>query len=860
VCLYRQPILSDMSISPVSAPELFVLAHLLAHDPDRRQWARSILIDLVQACSCTDDPIQLICDLHEVLLTPDTSRFSLDRITLQVEPPDRHLLVAALIAIGRHTECRLKAGAIDSRVIVAQRQMMLVVTLLWQWPTERLNQVWEDRATLSRAIADLRQQSSPIASVLVSYLERDLTPEPLTVRTESPEPTVADEALIELPTGPLLDSPQIVGAIARNTTIAREDYDWTQQELEPVAKAFATLTRDLGQRAKELEKVGQGKTSVKQAAAQQMAELYDKLERTRTQDLENLRTILKCKRDAIGHFTLAMMGRTKVGKSTLFATLLGSGYDGIGTGQQRTTRENRVYELENGIRLVDTPGIAAAGGEADALEALKAVDGADLICYVVTSDSIQESEFEFLRKLKDKTKPLLILLNVQKDLTNATRRKLFLKNPDKLMSGDDIEGHTSRILRYAREHYASESIVVLPVMLLAAQLARQEDDRELCSQLYRASRIQSFLDWVEGAIVNYGTLIASQTIIGETAVSLVPYRNEIEAQRDQYRDTAQTLRDTAKTFIRKIEEVRNDITAQIETEIAADYQAVFNAIPSFARNNWEKDQFSQTRAWENTIEHKIKLPEKVKTTIEFLCDQCNSKMRDIIEEIGQDLAFVEGFKELSRDYVGGFTGTGAGFDFYSFMKKGNILLIGASLLMSLNPATFTVAGAVGLAAVAIGIVSNFFKNKSERQQEACKKIEEELRRMNNQNKQITLEELQKHFKKTIDLLELKTSKYFKNTIESLEQAASSLDTTSSHLKAPIQTLDRSVSLRIYDWCNQNRESLDQTRLDQSIKTVQRNPGKLQIQLTQSMTQLPPKQRQTECSQILGIDVQFSQKP
>jgi hypothetical protein len=848
-----------MSISPVSAPELFVLAHLLAHDPDRRQWARSILIDLVQACSCTDDPIQLICDLHEVLLTPDTSRFSLDRITLQVEPPDRHLLVAALIAIGRHTECRLKAGAIDSRVIVAQRQMMLVVTLLWQWPTERLNQAWEDHATLSKAIADLRQQSSPIASVLVSYLERDLTPEPLTVRTESPEPTVADEALIELPTGALLDSPQIVGAIASNQHIAQEDYNWTRRELEPVAQAFATLTRDLGQRAKELEKVGQGKTSVKQAAAKQMAELYDKLERTRTQDLENLRTILKRKRDAIGHFTLAMMGRTKAGKSTLFATLLGSGYDGIGTGQQRTTRENRVYELENGIRLVDTPGIAAAGGEADALEALKAVDGADLICYVVTSDSIQESEFEFLRKLKDKTKPLLILLNVQKDLTNATRRKLFLKNPDKLMSGDDIEGHTSRILRYAREHYASESIVVLPVMLLAAQLARQEDDRELCSQLYRASRIQSFLDWVEGAIVNYGTLIASQTIIGETAVSLVPYRNEIEAQRDRCRYDAQKLRETKATFIRKIEQSRKDIIDQIKAEIAVDYQAILKEIPSFARNNWEKDPSIQKKEWQE-VERKIRISEKINATIKLISASFNQKNQEILEEIGQDLEFTERFSEKSHNHTNGFTGKTAGFDFQFFTKLAGILATVAGTIMSFMSGIGLAAGIITFVGAGLGMSSGMAKSKQQRQSETCKEIEKALRSEVSKVEHEKNEQLKQHFTKICESLANEVNKYFDAVIEDLNTANVSLDNAQDNLRKTIQILDRGVSLRIYDWCHQNKKPFNQVRLDQSIKTVQRNPGKLQIQLTQSMTQLPPKQRQTECSQILGIDVQFSQKP
>jgi hypothetical protein len=231
-------------------------------------------------------------------------------------------------------------------------------------------------------------------------------------------------------------------------------------------------------------------------------------------------------------------------------------------------------------------------------------------------------------------------------------------------------------------------------------------------------------------------------------------------------------------------------------------------------------------------------------------------MQDILEEITQDLRFEDQFYHRGI----GFSGKEAGFDFQFFTKAGGILLTGASIVMLFNPATLAAAGVIGFAGIAASIISGFFKSKEQRQQEACQKIEVELRSTVKQSKQASIEELQKHFKKMIDLLELKTSKYFENTIESLEQAASSLDTTSSHLKAPIQTLDRSLGLRIYDWCHQNHKPFNQTRLDQSIKTVQRNPGKLQIQLTQSMTQLPPKQRQTECSQILGIDVQFSQKP
>ena len=53
---------------------------------------------------------------------------------------------------------------------------------------------------------------------------------------------------------------------------------------------------------------------------------------------------------------------------------------------------------------------------------------------------IIEAEFQFLRLLKDNTKPLIILLNVDKNFRDSRRGsyelKRFLKNPDKLFAMD----------------------------------------------------------------------------------------------------------------------------------------------------------------------------------------------------------------------------------------------------------------------------------------------------------------------------------------------------------------------------------------------------------------------------------------
>jgi hypothetical protein len=89
----------------------------------------------------------------------------------------------------------------------------------------------------------------------------------------------------------------------------------------------------------------------------------------------------------------------------------------------------------------------------------------------VTNDSIQGTEFKFLQLLKDKAKPLIVLLNVKNNLRDSRRLEYFLKDPDKLFAMDGqsgLDGSIKRIRRYAKENYANDYFDIVPVLLLAA--------------------------------------------------------------------------------------------------------------------------------------------------------------------------------------------------------------------------------------------------------------------------------------------------------------------------------------------------------------------------------------------------------
>lgn len=358
----------------------------------------------------------------------------------------------------------------------------------------------------------------------------------------------------------LLDHENYYRTISSNKETALFDYELIQQEIKSGEDVLRALSKSFKEKLNEfaISKSSSKANKAEKATRNQLSEIYQRLAKAKATDFEHLQQTLEAKKRSVGNFTIAMMGRTKAGKSTLFATLLGTNYEGIGEGKQRTTRQNKVYDIGNGIRLIDTPGIGAVGGEADEREALKAVDESDLICYVVTNDSTQETEFEFLDKLKQQTKPLLILINVQYNLKDARRLPIFLKKAKEMLTGKDIQGHKERIARYAREYYANDSILVMPVMLLAAQLSRQSDDLYLSKKLYETSQIQTFLDHIKNIIENYGRLITSQTLLGEAAISITSPLLAIREELKTCQAISSQLSNSNQELQEKLTEAKQD--------------------------------------------------------------------------------------------------------------------------------------------------------------------------------------------------------------------------------------------------------------------------------------------------------------
>lgn len=166
-----------------------------------------------------------------------------------------------------------------------------------------------------------------------------------------------------------------------------------------------------------------------------------------------------------GRAVVAVVGRTRAGKSTLRFVLTGDGEGGIGRGAQATTRTVIDYAWR-GLRLRDTPGVGARDRPEDTALAAEAAATADLVLWLVTSDGLQQATVEPLRHLLSRGVPLLAVVNhkEQHDL-----REDQSWDRDVLLTEREARDHR---LREVLEGTVSSAFDVVHVQLDVARWAR----------------------------------------------------------------------------------------------------------------------------------------------------------------------------------------------------------------------------------------------------------------------------------------------------------------------------------------------------------------------------------------------------
>jgi len=632
------------------------------------------------------------------------------------------------------------------------------------------------------------------------------------------------------------NNPEFQNAIKQIRQISQEDYPFTKEALETTKSNLNELESKLSQEIANIKATTQGKAKAETAkeVTTQLEETKQDLDQKIKTQIKTVHEALEAKKSSLDYFTIAFMGKTKAGKSTLHSILAGQGWDSIGVGKQRTTRSNRFYTWNN-IRIIDTPGIGAPDGKSDEETAESIINEADLIVFVVTNDSQQESEFKKLKLLREKAKPLCILINVLKNFNDPCRGnyelKRFLKNPDRLFDDKEMQGHFNRIQGYAQKYYGNDYFSIIPVMFLAAQLSYQEQHQQHKDQLWEASRIENFLEQIHLSIVEQGTIRRSQNLLGSSVKDIEDTYLWAKEQSISYHKLAQAIREKPNKVDREIDRAMQEAEKNLKIEIAKVFKELNNSVPQFAEDYWNSSEETLNRAWKSKLKQG-KYEEKLNNFSEKQWNNFTKKVQQSLEDIGKDLQFsaklggISGFRLNQQDTS----------DNKNFFRFGGGFLGIAGAIAIFFPVAFIPGVIAGVVGGIMSLISNLFESKPDKKRKAVQKITQSLKQQINQQESKVTNQVTVEFRKNCNQVKTEVTTYLHQIMAGLDAISKEIKTSEQNLEASVNLLNFAYGKRIIDWSQKRYEPLTQDEINREVVSVKRDIGKkIMIEVKNQLT-------------------------
>jgi len=410
-----------------------------------------------------------------------------------------------------------------------------------------------------------------------------------------------------------------------------------------------------------------------------------------------------------------------------------------------------------------------------------------------------------------------------------------------------IGGHIQRIRRYAKEHYANDYFDIVPVMLLAAQLSREPEHAKKKQELFKASRMQDFLDLIRESLVNHGAIRRSQTLLGSTVGAIDQPYKWVNQQALVYEKLTDTLKNKHEDIKKDIQKAAKDAREYLRQQIERIFQDAINAIPSFAEDHWNSNEIAMKLGWEQKLKA-LRFEERLKIAYEETSQKFNKEVQEVLEEIGNELQLISQLG--SNDFS--FTEQDSN-NFRDFVRIGGGLLGIAGIIALFVP--LPVRLAIGIVSAVVSGIVGMFKSKDEKRREAVINISTSLETQLNTQRQNTLQQAERDFGKYSDFVTKNINIYFEELIAGLEAIATHLEEAKKKLSDSENYLNRAYAKRILDWCAGKHETLKDECINQTIATVERDFGrnmkiftKFQVQQLKSLEDI---------KHILQEDISFS---
>lgn len=617
----------------------------------------------------------------------------------------------------------------------------------------------------------------------------------------------------------LLNGPEYSEAINKTSNIAKVDLVESKKVLisskDSLLKLNKKLENTLENLIKKMSKESNSKEDKEELLDDEnkkefengLIELKNDISKIIHKNIKELEEALEKKERALKYYTISFIGKTKAGKSTLHSIITGTGNEFIGVGKQRTTRFNRIYEWKN-IRIIDTPGIGAPGGKSDEEIAKSVIDESDLICYVLSDDGIYPEEFNFLKLIKDRNKPIVILLNVKEDIENEVLLKRYLKEPEKWYKRKDeksLQGHINRIRRYANEYYNNEYFEIFPVQMLAAKISNEEKYSDKKNILYKSSHIQDFLDNIRMQIIDEGIIKRSQTMIDGSVYIINYIYNILTNNNEKLNAMNNSFKKNKNNLMKKIEKSYQENKDTLEKYLKAEFKDLKdNKALEFANNNYDAKPKDIVNKWEqylNNIKFKEKIENKIKDSIINYTEQLNEALKEFIEDM--ELFYKIRMSDINFNLSNTFNTKG-------FIRIIGSLIGGSGGLVFLLIEFGTLANIwnpVGWALVIVGgaatLLSLFLKSKNKKVEEATNKLYSSIKNSIEKNEENNIKNILSNFTNNHKNIKKRIEKSIDVLCDYLENISKDLSHINKELKKELDYLNSIYAYRILNYISGN---------------------------------------------------------
>ncbi|MCW7555096.1 50S ribosome-binding GTPase [Endozoicomonas gorgoniicola] len=536
---------------------------------------------------------------------------------------------------------------------------------------------------------------------------------------------------------------QYLNALERSKAVARTEYKFARNNLHTTHKLVSSLRRDIGLLVSE----SYGLFAASDPSNIQLGKIANSLDHELNTALERYEASLKTKAQQLENFTVMLFGQTMVGKSTIREAITGGNGDTIGKGAQRTTRDVREYQWNN-LRMVDTPGFGAWAGEEDTRIAHGVVDESDLILFLLSDDSIQESTIKEMKLLRAKNKPAIFVLNVKFDLTKNFNRKRFLKDPGKYLTGDKVDGHIQRLRDMARTELdmRQSSIKVVPLHALAAFMAKQSENPEEARQLLEASRLPVLFDLLSTEIARNGAVRRIQSIVDGAHNQLAFLDSHLLKNVENLEKYSKTIAEKRNHFDEWFKRYNQNVLPElIDLRVDDIFDKLKQTVSQFVDEHIERDDFNQS--WSDHISH-FGLQQQLKQLMAELQEDIHKQVEKFNKEVQHDLRFAQTINQ----------GESSSFDTTDYKR---ITGWGAALAGGLGTLALTMSwNPVGWGLMAAGFIFglfNFFTDSKEKKLSKQKsKAAADIRKNIDEQKGKAKKEIESWFSKNVENKVVKT--------------------------------------------------------------------------------------------------------